>query len=372
MRIAFFTLNAYDMLTGGFGGDSVGGAQLQQILIGKELDDRGHDVYFVEYDGENKTEQTIDGIQVLTKSAPAGSEVQRAYTVVRGTRQILNRVNPDVCYRRSLDFEILPLSFYSTAGDSRFVYGIAHDDELSGTPHKFSTGVKSTAPYKWLNQKCLSTANAVIAQNPTQYDIAINRLSTTVYQIPNCYVTDESEPIEWEYESPVVFWAARFEPWKRPDVVAKLAEALPEITFVMAGGPGEKEIVSSLKKRAAEINNLHLLGHVPFSEIDRYFAAADLFLNTSETEGFPNTFLQAWANRTPVVSLQVDPDDILTGEEIGKVADGSLNILQSQIEELSTDREQREKLADKSSTYLENNHTVQTVTNQYEHVFQSC
>ncbi len=358
------------MLTGGHEGDSVGGAQLQQMLVGKELDNRGHDVYFVEYDGENKSEQIIDGIQVVTKPFPSGSEVRRAYTVAQGTRQILKRIQPDVCYRRSLDFEILPLSFYSTVGDCRFIYGIAHDDELSDDPHKFSSGIKSTGAYKWLNRKCLSNADAVVAQNPTQYDRATDHLSTEIFQIPNCYQTSESNPIDWEFEPPVVFWAARFEPWKRPDVVADLAEQLPEITFVMAGGPGDQELFSSLKQQAFINDNLHVLGHVPFSEIDSYFAAADIFLNTSDAEGFPNTFLQAWANRAPVVSRQVDPYEILTSQDIGRIADGSLEDLQTHIRELATDENLRTDLAKRGQTYLRENHTVAAVTDKYERAFQ--
>ena len=371
MRVAFFTLNAYDMLTGGFSGNSVGGAQLQQILIGKELANRGHDVYFVEHDDRNKTERMVDKIQIITKPLPSGSEIQRAHTAVRGTRQILNDIDPDICYRRSLDFEILPLCYYSTLGDVRFIYGISHDDELSNTPRKFSTGIKSTVAYIWLNKKCLSYADAVIAQNSTQQHMATTELSTSIYQIPNCYPINKNKPIEWEYESPVVFWAARIESWKQPNMVTEIAEELPGMEFVMAGGPGNEQLYSILEKREAEVDNLHVLGHVPFAEIDRYFAAADIFLNTSEEEGFPNTFLQAWANQTPVVSLQVDPNGILTNENIGKVADNSFDTLQTQIEKLVTNYEQYDKIANKSRSYIQKNHAIEEVTDQYERVFEA-
>jgi glycosyltransferase involved in cell wall biosynthesis len=369
MKIAFFTLNAYDMLTGGYEGSAVGGAQVQQILIGKELSSRGHDIYFVEYDSENKTERTVDGIQVVTKSRPSGPEVQRAYTVVRGTRQVLKDIAPDICYRRSLDFEILTLSYYSAIGNNRFIYGISHDDELSDTPRKYSTGIKSSAAYLWLNKKSISNADAVIAQNSTQYNMAAAQLSTTILQIPNCYTTNKTKPIEWEYESPTVFWAARLESWKQPGVVTELAEKLPEIEFIIAGGPGDEKIFSMLKNRESEIDNLHVLGHVPFSKIDRYFAAADIFLNTSEEEGFPNSFLQAWANQTPVVSLNVNPNNILTDEKIGRFADNSFDRLQTQIKELVTNQEMRNKLGDKSNRYLQKNHSVQAIADRYMEVF---
>ena len=369
MKIAFFTLNAYDMLTGGHEGDAVGGAQLQQILIGKELANRGHDVYFVEYDGSMKKEEQIEGIQVVTKPVPTGNELSRAITVVRGTTSVFNRTEPDVCYRRSLDFEILPLSLIASMTDTRFVYGIAHDDELTHNPHKFSTGIKSTKLYWRMNRRALSNTSTVIAQNPIQYDLATKRLKTTVHQIPNCYDANKVEPIDWGFKRPVVFWAARFEPWKQPELVAELAKELPEITFVMAGGAGDKELYDDIKDQSQNINNLKLIGHVPFSEIDRYFAAADIFLNTSKKEGFPNTFLQAWSQNTPVVSLRVDPDNILSCQNIGFAANGSVIRLRNKIQELANDRKHLKQLGQASREYLIDNHSVERIVNLYINAF---
>lgn len=369
MKIAFFTLNAYDMLTGGHEGDAVGGAQLQQILIGKELANRGHDVYFVEYNDSMKKEEQIEGIQVVTKPVPTGNELSRAITVVRGTTSVFNRIEPDVCYRRSLDFEILPLSLIASMTDTRFVYGIAHDDELTHNPHKFSTGIKSTKLYRRMNRRALSNTSTVIAQNPIQYDLATKRLKTTVHQIPNCYDANKVEPIDWGFKRPVVFWAARFEPWKQPELVAELAKELPEITFVMAGGAGDKELYDNIKDRSQNINNLKLIGHVPFSEIDRYFAAADIFLNTSKKEGFPNTFLQAWSQNTPVVSLRVDPNNILSCQNIGFAANGSVIRLRNKIQELANGSKHLKQLGQASREYLIDNHSVERIVNLYINAF---
>ena len=371
MRIAFFTFNAYDMLTGGHGGDAVGGAQLQQILIGKELARRDHDVFFVEYDAEYKSEQSIDGITVVTIPRPTGSEPLRAFGLFIGILRTLRRIDPDVCYRRVLDFGILPLSIACSLTGRRFVYNIAHDDELTEDPHMFSDGIKNTRFYRFANRLALSNADAVIAQNAHQRRLAESVLNTNVCHIPNCYSHDSADPIEWNHSSPVIFWAARFQPWKQPNIVADLAADLPEITFIMAGGPGDENLFAKLKRRSDNLENLEVLGHVPFSEIDRYFAAADLFLNTSEFEGFPNTFLQAWAQETPVVSLQVDPDDILSAQKIGFVADGSVETLRDHLQTLAQDPNRLSELGWASYNYLQEHHTVETITDRYEQIFIS-
>jgi glycosyltransferase involved in cell wall biosynthesis len=329
------------MLTGGSAGTAVGGAQLQQILIGRELVRRGHDVTFVEYDDGDATDGTVDGIQVATKPRPAGSPPRRAHTAIRGTQRVLRDVDPDVCYRRVLNFEILPIAWCCSRRQSRFIYGIAHDDEMTDDPHMLARGLKHTRVYRAVNDVALSSAAAVIAQNGTQAELARERLATTVHTIPNCYPAATADPVDWAYDPPVVFWAARVVPIKRPDIVAELAHRLPEVTFVMAGGGDREGLYGDILAQSRSLPNLELLGHVPIAEIDRHFAAADLFLNTSDAEGFPNTFLQAWAQGTPVCSLPVDPDQILRRTGIGLVADGSMDRLEEVILKIAEDARYR-------------------------------
>lgn len=371
MRIAFFSLNAYDMLTGGHQGDAGGGAQLQQILIGRELATRGHDIHFIEYEGDTKQEQEIDGIQVHTVPVPQGSAPRRAHQVTATSRLVLKAIEPDVCYRRVLDFGVIPLSWLSRLLGSRFVYGVAHDDELSDNPHMFSEGIKSTRLFRVVIRRALSNASAVVTQNEHQRDLAKARLSTSVFKIPNCYPVEKVDPIDLEHEPPVVFWAARFEPWKRPELVANLAEAFPEATFVMAGRPGDEGLYADIEARAETLDNLVRTGHIPISQIDRYFAAADIFLNTSVQEGFPNTFLQAWAQGTPVVSFQADPDGIILKHDIGYVADGSQDTLIELVGRLIDDPDDRAVRGSAGREYFEENHTVDAVADAYEAVFES-
>ena len=92
-----------------------------------------------------------------------------------------------------------------------------------------------------------------------------------------------------------------------------IAKKLPQYTFTIicpkASDQSHEEYLE-LKKQFA-IPNVKFIEFVPFEEIDDYFANAKLFINTSDDEGFPNTFIQARNNGTPVISFNVDPDNIL-------------------------------------------------------------
>jgi glycosyltransferase involved in cell wall biosynthesis len=89
--------------------------------------------------------------------------------------------------------------------------------------------------------------------------------------------------------------------------------------------------------------NLKFYGFIPFHKIDEYFRKASIFVNTSRIEGFPNTFIQAWAHRVPVVSLTVDPDGIIQNEKLG-FRSGTFKQLISDVITLLNDEKLRTSL----------------------------
>src|SRR5207249_1389866 len=103
-----------------------------------------------------------------------------------------------------------------------------------------------------------------------------------------------------------------------------LAARMPEETFVMVGPPSPiaPDNLLRLQKLAAAVPNLCLSAGVPFERTEALFAEAKLFVNTSRDEGFANTFLQAAACGTPIVSWAVNPEGILDRYQMGYCADG--------------------------------------------------
>jgi len=69
-------------------------------------------------------------------------------------------------------------------------------------------------------------------------------------------------------------------------------------------------------------------------------------VNTSEamSEGFPNTFIQAWARGVPVLSLDVNPDALLDGERLGVFCDGSIDQMQAHLGDLLKSEIRREQI----------------------------
>ena len=100
-------------------------------------------------------------------------------------------------------------------------------------------------------------------------------------------------------------------------------------------------------------------------------ANAALLLCTSDEEGFPNTFTQAWASGTPVVSLKVDPDNIIEKMRLGLISK-SLDKLVADIELLIMSSEHREDIAGRARRYVTEKHNEATVVEIFNDALGNC
>ena len=98
---------------------------------------------------------------------------------------------------------------------------------------------------------------------------------------------------------------------------------MPHIAFVVGGGPSLHGTPSGnsegIMKELSALQNVECLGHVPPAQTLQIIADAAMLLSTSEGEGFPIVFLEAWSLGTPVMSMKVDPDGVIEKKSLGRV-----------------------------------------------------
>jgi glycosyltransferase involved in cell wall biosynthesis len=157
-----------------------------------------------------------------------------------------------------------------------------------------------------------------------------------------------------------VVWIANIKPLKQPELFADLAERLRELAgveFLMVGRPTSGRYQRCLDARLRRVRNLRYLGEKPIEEINRILAGAHLLVNTSDYEGFPNTFIQAWLHEVPVVSLHVDPDDVLKTEGLG-FHSGSFDQLVRDTKSLIEDADLRTRMGARTRAYALEKHSL--------------
>ena len=168
-----------------------------------------------------------------------------------------------------------------------------------------------------------------------------------------------------------LLWVGTFKDVKQPDLLLKIAKILPKYNFIMIGGEGKNpELFNNIKNEANKISNLQIIGFVPHNEVVNYYKKAVLLINTSKVEGFPNVFLEAWINSIPIISLNVDPDGIITKFKLGYHSKQFDNMIEN-IKVLMENRSLREEMGNNGRKYIENYHNIKNVVNKYENVINN-
>jgi hypothetical protein len=127
-----------------------------------------------------------------------------------------------------------------------------------------------------------------------------------------------------------VLWVGRADrDCKRADRCLDLAQRCPSVPFLAVMNPVDPREFRWFVEHAP--NNLRIVESVPLALSDRLFRASRAVLNTSDSEGFPNTFLQAAKFGCPIISWSVNPDDVLTRHRCGYVAQGNVERMASMV-----------------------------------------
>jgi glycosyltransferase involved in cell wall biosynthesis len=155
----------------------------------------------------------------------------------------------------------------------------------------------------------------------------------------------------------VVMWLGRFTQVKRPDLVLEIAKALPEITFVMAGGG---ELLESC--RAKEPKNVKLVG---FQNKDEMWKMADVGLCTSDSEGMPLSLIEAQMAGVPVVSTDVGSvAEIVIDGKTGKLAKDLVGLVEG-IKWVKNSIEKSDELSKECKKHALANFTIDQVASAH-------
>ena len=355
VRVCFVSPKAYPLFAPAAEG-VFGGAEVDLYLIGTELaKDEGFEVSFVTADYGQADSEVINNVTVIksidfNKNSLTGAiRIWRAMRLADADIYILKTASPGT-----------PLvAMFCKLYKKIFVYRTAHQRECDGTYLKehFFLG----RAFAW----SLHKARKVFLQNSTDKDDMAQTIGVSGTVIPNAHRLGESR----SNERSTILWVGRSAPIKRGELFIELAEKNPELSFVMicqraTGDDNYDQLCSD----AAEIKNLEFHKHVPFGDIDGFFSSAKVFVNTSDSEGFPNTFIQACKSATPVLSLNVDPDGFLDKFSCGLSCNGQPDRLNQELK-FMLEKDKYIELGRNARKYARDNHDITKIIEQYKEVF---
>jgi glycosyltransferase involved in cell wall biosynthesis len=276
-----------------------------------------------------------------------------------GAWAAMRRANADIYYSCCADPVVFMVAAFARRHNRRAVFWVASDADCDPKRTFFRLRGKKgqrlrLARLNYLYRTGLRDTHLVLAQTTLQQEMMLQNYGKRSLVVPSLV---DVNPVRQSFEQRdiPVLWAATMRTLKRPELAIELAERLPHLRFALAGGPAPEDAANfdRVRARAAGVRNVELLGFVPPTQINGYFARARVLINTSAVEGFPNTYLQAWAEGIPVITFN-DPDDLIRRHGLG-VTVGSLEEMQRAIETLATDAGKWREVSERCRRYFDSN-----------------
>lgn len=315
-KICFLSLSSYSLLSSRDRKVDYGGAEVKQVIIGRELAERGFDIFFITYDNvpsrvPSNEIYNFDHISVI-KSFYVSTKISliKKFMIIW---RCLKRADSDIYIHSSGFPGIVPL--FCLIHRKKFILLISSDRNAVlrniASNTSFITKIALFLDI-WL-------ADIVVAQNTFQQRSVEQNFSKKPVLIYNPIKISKLFKPKGPCGKKNVIWIGTIEEIKQPFLLIELAKSLPDYHLKVIGRCSINE-PTMCKRFLSEINsipNLNYLGFISHNEMDTIYQEASILVNTSIAEGFPNTFLEAWLFGVPVISLNVDPDEVICKNRLG-------------------------------------------------------
>jgi glycosyltransferase involved in cell wall biosynthesis len=359
---------------------STGGAELQAYYLADSFAKKGWDVHYIleEKNFFSKTDN-INGISLhWIKQREAGSGLLNYFQLSK----ILRTIAPDVIYQRgALDYTGI-LGFLASKHNMKYVWAAASNKDCQKRKYTNSLLHNSKATKKLLRYPKLMANDCLVSYGIKHAHIAVvqsmdqQRLLEEHFGKYSQVVRSGHpvpDPSAAKAAFPTVLWTANLKAWKRVDrfiELAKVCQDLPAKFKII--GRGRPETIQHILAAATALPNLQYLGALDVREVESYMSEAAIFVNTSspDHEGFPNTFIQAWMRKTPVVSLNTDPDELIKKHELG-FHTGNFDQMVRDVRLLITDSYLRQHMGENAYHYATKEHTIHNTVDSLERLIMT-
>jgi len=295
-----------------------GGAELQVALLSLELVARGHEVVILAADTGQADGVVWKGVRVLMGGRFDTGRPADTLRALPRLLRVLQRERPDYVVVYGWTAWLYVLRRLHALVPFRLVFVCALDAEIDG-------GFRRANPFRGLlfeRGMRLSDSRFAITEHQARLfrEKGMTCAVTRLLLPQTKFARPENKSID-------LLWVARCHPVKRPHLFLDLAERLPEARCRMICSIQDEPLWQSVSARARRLRNVEFLKAVPYREIQRHFDESNIFVNTSEHEGVPNTFIHSGLGYATILSLAVDPDGMFRKFQAGLCATGEFERL---------------------------------------------
>lgn len=337
---------------------SFGGAEIQVKYLYEACLENGFEVHFIFEDkGTKITQRENVFLYPIRKKIVYKGFGKGWFLCKRQIEIFLDQASPDVIYTRLGSSWVGIAAKYAKKHNIKHIHALASDKDtqrkLLGKPYY---PLFSQIETFWLNYG-LKNASVIISQNELQSHNLEKRWRKNSVIINQMTPLVAEETIKKRTNKVQILWVANFKDAKRPELFIELAESLApykdKVEMYMCGRIPDN--YRHLLKEVESIPWLKCLGPLSQEDVFKLMAESHILVNTSEYEGFSNTFVQAWMRKMVVVSMNSNPSNIITDNGIGFITP-NMSSLKQTVEQLLNDTSVIDAIGEKAYKYAVSNH----------------
>ncbi len=345
VRVCFIAPKAYALFAPEareiFGGSEVALYYIAKALAGSP----GMSVEFIVADYGQAAEIDIGGVRVIKGFSFTEPFFKRGADFLRA----IFASKSDIFVHSALTPYSGLVSAAVRASGRKFIYRVASDYELDGRLEndRGRTGAS-------MSKLVFRLSNVVICQNSLQKRMLEKKGIEPVALSSGVPVEDFNKSGDGS-----ILWVGRSVPTKGHDIFFSLAESMPDRKFVMvSSGRKDDAYHADIRKRAEGIRNLEFVEYIELDKIQALYRAARILVSTSHVEGFPFSFIEAFAAKTPVISLSVDPDNVLGVNRCGMSCGGDTGALADNVIKAFRDEKAYSMMSENAFRYARETHDI--------------
>ncbi len=323
-----------------------GGAELQVALLARELAGRGHQVVVVGGD-VGQADSVVDGVQLRNGGKFQTGGLADSLRALPRVASILHEERPDFVVVLGWTTWLTVLGWLRGLFRYQVVFICGLDTEVNGEFRR-ENPIRGA-----VFERGVRVADQRLAMTEHQADLFIESgQHCGMYRnlvLPRAAPRTAEKTID-------LLWVARCRPIKRPHLFLDLAERLPGVRCEMVCVREDEDLWESIAQRAEGISNLTFTERVPYHEVQGRYDAAQIFVNTSTYEGWPNSFIQAGLGQAALASLDVNSDELFGRFALGVFGRGDFDGWVGAIQELLADEARLDRCQHECARFVETLH----------------
>ncbi len=363
-------------ISGALIGKTLGGAELQIALLAKSLAMQGNEVAIIDpYIDESFT--TKEGIRVI--NIPGWNKglvgIRLFFNRIPALYKVLKDQNADFYYVRMRAYLHFVSYLACKKVKGKFIVATAHDLDLASFRERFKNSYATKLnlfkfltlylPNDWVFDYLLKKADYVIVQHEDQKSCVKNtKGSIAVFR----NIFDSSNlPSKCSKSGDYYIHAGTLTVLKGSLNLYRLVKSMDKSIRIVVIGDYYDRRSKTIYKKLQEFENVEVKGRLGHKDTIQCMAQAKALINTSNYEGFPNIFLEAWATGIPVISLNVNPGNVFGKFQLGVCCNGDLDQMKEYIETGALDNLQQEPM----KAYVSEFHGFDTAAERFLKIIQN-